>query len=391
MRADSICSAAMTPRIVFLLALLVATRSSAGDPVPDPYPRDDVLRLNHAQAIGTHNSYHLLSPLYLPNAPPHDFDYAHAPLDVQLGEQGVRKFELDVYWSQETEIFFVHHENKFDENSSCPTLVGCLEILRDWSLAHRDHQPIFVMIEPKGIYYPETLSDEPICDPTAPTVCHYDELDAEIRSVLAPESGTNLLITPDEVRGARATLREAVLQDGWPTLRNTRGRFVVAMLDSNIDRANYTAAHPTLEGRAMFVNSLPEHDYAAVMMRDDPIANAQWIQDRVAENYVIRTRADALDDAQAGDTTRRTAAFASGAQYISTDYPVPEYLDNGYFAQTPGGTPSRCNPVSTLGLECASEDIEDGVAVVPEPGAFGLAGVAIAVLAMRARKKLAAS
>jgi hypothetical protein len=204
--------------------------------------------------------------------------------------------------------------------------------------------------------------------------------------VLAPPAGTNLLITPDEVRGARTTLREAVLQDGWPTLRTTRGRFLVAMLDSGFDRDSYTALHPTLEGRAMFVNSTPDLDYAAVMMRDDPIANLEWIEDRVAEGYVIRTRADALDDAQANDTTRRTAAFASGATYISTDYPVPDYLDNGYYAQVPGGTPSRCNPVSAQGLECASEDIEDGVAV-PEPESFGLAALAIAALVLLSRSK----
>jgi len=375
----------MTLRITLLLALLVATIARAGDPAPDPYPRDDVLRLNHAQAVGTHNSYHQRSPLY-PNGPPHDFDYQHAPLDVQLGEQGVRKFELDVYWDQENGLFQVHHENFFDDATSCATLVLCLEIMRDWSLEHRDHHPIFVMIEPKGIFYPATLSDEPICDPPDHVVCHYDELDAEIRSVLAPPAETDLLITPDEVRGARTTLREAVLQDGWPTLRQTRGRFLVAMLDGGADRAGYTAEHPTLEGRAMFVNSTPDLDYAAVMMRDDPIANLEWIEDRVAEGYVIRTRADALDDAQANDTTRRTAAFASGATYISTDYPVPDYLDNGYYAQVPGGTPSRCNPVSAQGLECASEDIEDGVAV-PEPGSFGLATLAIAALVLLTRSK----
>jgi hypothetical protein len=104
----------MTLRIALLLVLLVATTAHAGDPAPDPYPRDDVLRLNHAQAVGTHNSYHLRSPLY-PNGPPHDFDYEHAPLDVQLGEQGVRKFEFDLYWDQDNGLFQVHHENFFDD------------------------------------------------------------------------------------------------------------------------------------------------------------------------------------------------------------------------------------------------------------------------------------
>src|SRR5262245_16488950 len=56
------------------------------------YPRDGELRLNHLQAKGTHNSYHI--------APEGDLipalEYTHMPLDVQLSSQGVRQFELDV-------------------------------------------------------------------------------------------------------------------------------------------------------------------------------------------------------------------------------------------------------------------------------------------------------
>ena len=70
---------------------------------------------------------------------------------------------------------------------------------------------------------------------------------------------------------------------------------------------------------------------------------------------MIRTRADSLTDAWANDTTNRDAALASGAQVISTDYPVPEILNNGYFAAIPGGTPSGCNPIATIGIECAPE------------------------------------
>ena len=113
------------------------------------------------------------------------------------------------------------------------------------------------------------------------------------------------------------------------------------------------------------------------------------MQDLVALGYVIRTRADDLSDAQANDTTTRDAALASGAQIISTDYPVPEILNNGYFAAIPGGTPSGCNPITTMGIECAPEDIENPT-VVPEPGSFGLASVAIAVLALLDRSKHAA-
>jgi len=371
----------MTPRALLVLALFAATAASATVPAEDPYPRDDALRASDIWSIGTHNSYHLRSPLY-PNGPPPDLDYAHEPLDVQLDEQGVRKFELDVYWN-ENGGFNVHHINYADQNTNCETLILCLTTLRDWSLAHPGHHPIFIFIEPKGLYFPTTnpfaISDEPICDRPDHVICHYDELDAEIRSVLDPAGGPDLLLTPDEVRGAHATLREAVLQDGWPTLRATRGHFVVVMLDEDADRDGYAEGHPSLAGRAMFVTSQELRDDAAVLKIDDPVNGFDRIQQLVALGYVIRTRSDTLTDAWANDTTHRDAALASAAQIISTDYPVPEILNNGYFAAIPGGTPSGCNPIHTMGIECVSEDIENpAVLVVPEVGELG-AGVAAVV------------
>lgn len=354
----------------------------------DPYPLDDTLRLNHLQAIGTHNSYHLRSPLY-PNGPPPPFDYEHAPLAEQLDDQGVRKFELDVYWDLDLGFFRVHHENRFDSETSCETLVLCLETLRDWSLAHRGHHPILIMIEPKGIHSEFTLSDDPICDPPEFEICHYDELDAEFRSVLAPASGTDLLITPDEVRGSHASLREAILTDGWPTLRQTRGRFLGVML-GGLDSDGYRNGQTSLQGRALFLGSTPGLDDAAFLFRDDAADDEVEIAGLAALGYVLRTRADSLDDARVNDTTARDAAFASGGHYISTDFPVPEYLNNGYFVQIPDGTPSRCNPISTIGLECTSLDIENPDAlVVPEPAGalLGVASLGAGVALRRARQR----
>jgi len=55
----------------------------------------------------------------------------------------------------------------------------------------------------------------------------------------------------------------------------------------------------------------------------------------------------------------RDAALASGAQWISTDYPVPNpAFGTGYQVMIPMGTPGRCNPVSAP-PDCTSLDIEN--------------------------------
>ncbi len=123
------------------------------------------------------------------------------------------------------------------------------------------------------------------------------------------------------------------------------------MLDGGVDRNQYSEGRSSLEGRAMFVTSSEGRDDAAVIAVDGPVGGFDRIQNLVALGYLIRTRADTLDDAQAGDTTRRDAALASGAQVISTDYPVEEILGNGYFVEIPGGMPSGCNPITTANID----------------------------------------
>ena len=68
----------------------------------------------------------------------------------------------------------------------------------------------------------------------------------------------------------------------------------------------------------------------------------------MAAGYLVRTRTDTPGvDAPANDTTRRDAAFASGAQYLSTDYYVTEpLLGNDYVVDLPGPGPARCDPVN---------------------------------------------
>ncbi len=60
--------------------------------------------------------------------------------------------------------------------------------------------------------------------------------------------------------------------------------------------------------------------------------NSRGIEEAARAGYLIRTRTDSpTADARANDTSERETAFASGAQYLSTDYYEPsEYFDSPY-------------------------------------------------------------
>ena len=309
-------------------------------------PAQADLRINQLQVLGMHNAYHLepspenLAKYIAVSADAATLAYSHDPLDQQFQSQGIRQVELDITQDPTGQKFRpkgvvgskVFHIESIDEGSTCLTLVECLTVVKTWSDAHQDAIPLGVQLEIKD--------NNPL------TPAQFDSIDAEIRSVFPPDR----LITPDDVRGDKPTLESAVLTTGWPRLEDSRGK-VMFVLDNREDE--YTAGgHPSLEGRVAFAPSTPGKPDAAFLKENDPSgANLARIQDEVRKGYLIRTRADSeVTTPTSGDTTQREAALASGAQWVSTDYPLPgmaaRYNGSTYVAQIPGGTPARCNPIN---------------------------------------------
>ncbi|MCA9577348.1 MAG: hypothetical protein H6726_29140 [Sandaracinaceae bacterium] len=320
----------------FCLLLVGVLLSSCGEGKDTVHPLDDTLRLNHLQCEGTHNSYHVQ-----PNemtAP--SWSYTMAPMAEQLDTQGVRKLEIDVHWDADLRAFQVYHLPRFDQVSTCPTFVDCITGVRDWSRDHPGHHPIFIQIEPKTL---------PAAD-TPDRLAALSALDAEILSVFAPEE----VITPDEVQGARDTLDQAVTEDGWPTLGQTRGRVLFFLNCSREDCVAYANEGSGLDGRLIFADSEEGDSWSAVRIQNTPNADARAA---VEAGYLVRTFADGISDLLADGSNDLEAALASGAHMISTDVPAPR-PDMDYFVEIPGGTPSRCNPI-TAPPGCTSLDIED--------------------------------
>lgn len=385
----------------------ISTLLFAQPPAVDPEKTDD-LKINQIQVLGTHNSYArpvdsvvmaYADPIFekmmgsyeksMPQAQMDAFKenhpngmkmseglkYNHPPFDVQL-DAGLRALEIDVYYDptgnrfnkpaayrelQQKGItnlalfdtsglsqpgFKVLHIADFDFRTHYPTLERALQALKSWSDGHPGHIPITIMVEAKDKGLPVFPNPATVLPFTAKA---FDELDEQVLSIL----GRDKLITPDDVRGGYPTLRDAVLAQNWPTVKEARGKFIFLLLPGSAGLAAdqespYSAGRPNLEKRVMFVQSMPRDTYAAFLLLDNAIVRKAEIQKYVGQGYMVRSRADIETyEAKMNDYTRARAAFESGAQVISTDFfREGNGYGTGYKVSLPGGGAVRPNPVN---------------------------------------------
>lgn len=331
--------------------------------------------MNDVQIVGSHNSFKARIPAAVmakiraiePKLAD-GLDYYHLPLAQQL-DAGIRQLELDIFadpqggryadpkgeaWARAAGErtgfdrgamlkpgFKVFHIPDVDYLSTCPTLVRCLSEVDRWSRAHPDHLPIMITINAA-----DTPSDRPGITTPLPLDNPelLDALDAEIRSVLPGRR----LITPDEVRGGSATLRQAVRSRGWPALSAARGRIYVLLDVRAAVSELYRSGHPSLAGRAMFGWYPDDEPESAIQIVQDPLLDGDRIRSWVAEGVVVRTRTDANTvEARRRDYSKADAAMASGAQAVSTDYypGAPNPLRTNFMVMLPQGAMARCSPV----------------------------------------------
>ncbi|MFT6761769.1 MAG: hypothetical protein ACJAXA_000416 [Candidatus Aldehydirespiratoraceae bacterium] len=345
--------------------------------------------MNHIQVIGSHNSFHLVPQptlfegiVAVSSELGRDIEYSHRTLTEQLEGFGIRQFELDVFADPDGGLyanrasnavvglpvesgepvldepgFKVMHTQDFDYETNCLTLVACLGEIDAWSTSNPNHLPIVILVELKSLSVPEAAAeagleldiDLPWAVPVETTAQVLGALDDEVRSVFS----SGRLLEPDDVRGDAATLADAVEGIGWPELASTRGQVVVVLNDAGAQRDLYIADTPVLEGRPMFTSSTPGAPDAAFIRYDDP--TDPGLNTAVLAGYLIRTRTDSPTvDARENDTTRRDTAFASGAQFLSTDYYEPSiHFESPYVVTLPDGVVARCNPL-TAPASCSS-------------------------------------
>ncbi len=370
---DGCGSQAETPPIMLrsLLLALVTTATSLLATSCTP-----AVRMNQVQVIGTHNSYHLVahdSLLTLMNQRrpglAQTLEYSHRPLPEQFSRLGIRQIELDLFADPQGGLYAeprgnqiaamlglptgpnhdpggllrqpglkVLHVQDIDFRSTALTFVAALRQVRDWSERHPRHFPICILVE---------LKDEAIAPEfTQPIPFGVDELaavEAEILSVFKRRE----ILKPDDIRGTFSTLPEALAKRGWPRLDAVRGKVMFALDNGGKVRDLYLENHPALQGRLMFVSVDEAHPAAAWMKVNDPVTGFDRIQGFVQAGFLVRTRADAdTVQARTNDPTQRERALASGAQFISTDYPEPNPAFSDYQVRFEKGMVVRNNPVN---------------------------------------------
>ncbi|WP_327086984.1 phosphatidylinositol-specific phospholipase C1-like protein [Nonomuraea sp. NBC_01738] len=366
-----------TPVMLAATALALLTTAAAPATATVTATGRQHLRINELQTMATHNSYHVELTDEEKDVQRRtdrnwwNLQYSHTALPNQFATQHVRGVELDVFPDPRGGLyttpmvrrdaglppltdpdllkpgFKVLHWGDHDYGTNCSSLLKCLRQVKQWSDANPGHVPITILTELKRTDPAKEAQGGAKSPPwDAPLL---DALDAEIRSVFPGER----LITPDDVRRPGLTLEQSVLRYGWPELERSRGRVMFFMDNQGADlQTPYLAGRPNLEGRVLFTNARPGRPDAAFIGWNDPLGDNQpQIAEFVRQGYYVRTRSDVpFNEARTGDTTRLRAALASGAQMISTDFPIVGLsARNGseYVGELPGGAVARCNPVLT--------------------------------------------
>ncbi len=342
----------------FTLIGLILTGFLACRPEGEKQEKENLF-LNQVQMIGSHNSYKLsiqeeLMELLGKMDPglASSLDYDHPSVWEQL-DLGLRVLELDVYDDPEGGRFLkprgmellkeagikdlrgmdtlawespglkVMHIQDIDFRAHHVKFEDYLRELKAWSEFHPRHLPIMVSINAKDF----GMEDERFTPALPFGKEALARIDEEISRVFAEEE----LVLPREVKGQYPSLEKAILEKGWPSLEDCLGKFMFVLDESGEKMSSYISLDDKFERQRMFVTQSPGQAHAGILFINDPTTSTVEITECVKKGYLVRARADAdTREARDNDTLRREMAFASGAQFISTDFYRPDPRWPGY-------------------------------------------------------------
>jgi len=311
--------------------------------------------LNEIQIIGSHNSYKkAIEPELWQLIFEEDsllalsLQYEHLTITQQL-DLGLHSLEIDIFHDpqggrytsplglatltendKETLPFDtkgdlvkpglkVFHVQDIDFRSHNLLFTDCLLELMKWSDKNKNHVPVIITINAKD----QSIEMEDSALPLPFSKAALDSIDLEIRSVF----NESQLITPSLIQKSYPTLEQAILENGWPKIKDIKGRFLFVLDESGKKIEDYLQTKNKVKKQVMFVDVEEGNPNAAFRIINDPVENQNYIKTLTEKGYLVRTRADAdTEEARDNSTERFRAAVSSGAQVISTDYYFPSRL-----------------------------------------------------------------
>ena len=326
----------------------------------------DSIPMNQIKVLGSHNSYrritdpgilktiHLVDPFYKHTlSPAMRLEYDHISIDSQLEVFGLRSFELDIYNDPIGGRYYnrqgnalrakatssnipallqpgmkVMHIADIDYNTNYYTFKEAIYKIKNWSLLHPTHLPIYVIVELKEDGIGDRLKLAGFKSTIKFDINAIIALKNEIEEVFSPI--LSQIVYPDFIRKDYHSLREAIIDSGYPLLSEVRGKIIFILMTNQSLNKELCNTFPSYRTLPFFTFTTPSNEEAVFIKYDNPILDFDKIKTLVKAGYIVRTRSDVeTEEARNNDYSMFYLANESSAQIISTDYYQP-YKKTGF-------------------------------------------------------------
>lgn len=288
------------------------------------------VKFNELSFVATHNSYQTESlPAFrqiFANLSTLTFGLVSGEtggLDSQtLTEQfnnGIRSIELDIETVKDGDdvSFTCMHSPTLDMTTTCYDFELTLKEIKMWSDYNPDHLPVTIIVEPKQFFIPM----EGMRFFNIDYALKFDEL---LRSALGDK-----LFTPKDMLRDYESFADMRFADDWCEVEDMLGKVVVLLHDTGITQ-DYIELDESLKTQAMFPMLRYEDkdlSYAGFLLINEPEEALEYSREIIEDyNLIVRTQVDTYTSVS---REMYDNAMASGAQILSTDYPVRSDLQDG--------------------------------------------------------------
>jgi hypothetical protein len=272
---------------------------------------DETTRLNEVHLLASHNSYKKkgsdLGKFFVglgdSFAEANALKYGYHNLTEQF-ERGIRSMEFDV--RKRKSSFVLTHVPLVDNSSVAPDFALALEEINLYSSNNPTHFPIIILMEIKEDWM---MLDHALQDIGA------QELN-ELNLLLEDKLGDRLY-RPKNLMAPGLTVKETIMQDGWPTVTSLLGKVIFILHPNNMNEA-YFSLDESMATQPMFIGSYAndlDHENASFVVQND--VDVDLITSLVSSGYIIRTR---MDESLHKDQERIEQAILSGAQLLTSDF-----------------------------------------------------------------------